>query len=65
MLIKISTSVYLDIVFGEKPHWKMQKHGFYQNTLDFPKLPIKKIREFPNIWREKKILFKVEKRVSK
>ena len=38
---KICTSVYLDIVFGEKPHWKMQKHWFYQNTLDFPKLPIK------------------------
>ena len=41
MLTKISTSVYLNIVFGEKPHWKIQKRGFYQITLDFPKLQIK------------------------
>ena len=25
MLTKFSTSVYSDIVFGEKPHWKMKK----------------------------------------
>ena len=43
MLTKISTSVYLDTVFGEKLHWKMQKRGFYQNKLDFPKLPIEVI----------------------
>ena len=38
---KNSTSVFSDIIFGENPHWKMQKHGFHQNTLDFPKLPRK------------------------
>ena len=49
MLTKISKSVYLDEVFGETPHWKMQKFGFYQNTLDFPKLPLKNNREIPTI----------------
>ena len=34
MLTKISTFVYSNIVFCEKPHWKMQKH-------EFNKLPIK------------------------
>ena len=48
-MVKIGTSVYLNIVFSEKPHWKMQKRGFYQNTLDFPKLPLKNNREFPTI----------------
>ena len=30
MLTKISTSVYLDFIFDEKPHWKMQKHGVFR-----------------------------------
>ena len=52
MLTKISTSVYSDIVFVEKQHWKMEKHGFYQNTLDFPKLPIKTIENFRLFWNK-------------
>ena len=49
MLTKINTFVYLNIVLGEKPQWKMQICRFYHNTLVFPKLPIKNNREFPTI----------------